>query len=138
MPEEEDRGGLGGITHRPNMKARPGAHVYGFIAGRVRPYWDQDWRKSQSDEALIRKMPPEGNPHFEMEMQRRLKGAVDALTRELVSFREAASEDSQRRIEMSGQLRKVVETLTDEVVTSRKSSDKLAGRCSGQISFWWL
>jgi hypothetical protein len=100
----------------------------GFIARRVRPWWDQDRRESLSDAGLIRKMPPEGNPYFEMEMWRRLKGAVDALTRELVSFREAASEDSRRQMEMSGQLTKAVEALTDEVITSRKSSDTLAGR----------
>jgi hypothetical protein len=63
-----------------------------------------------SDPGLIRKMGPGGDPHLEMDMQLRPKRFVDGLTRELVSFHTAASEDCSQ-IAMSRQFSDAVNAL---------------------------
>jgi hypothetical protein len=131
---EEDDDRLSGIIQTPIKPTRRGpirvvgSYAYGLVKKELRYQWDQSRRESLSDPRLVMKTSTWGSPHLEMEMQRRLKHAVDALASELVKFRQAASEDSRRQIEMSGQLRSAVEALTNEVITSRKSSDTLAGR----------
>ena len=65
-----------------------------------------------SDQALIINAPGPGDPRHEMEMQRRLKDGVLALTTEIVDFHTSSHA--------------LVGNLTKEIVTFRESSDDAA------------
>jgi len=74
-----------------------------------------------TDAELMATAPGFPGPRHEMEMQRRLKDAVEMLTDEIVTSRES----SERQ---SGQLDDSLSRLAAEVITSRESSDRLAKR----------
>jgi hypothetical protein len=57
---------------------------------------DQAYREEMSDRELIARIPVAGGPQNEMELQRRLKVAVELLTAELVTFRESAEAAAAR------------------------------------------
>lgn len=57
---------------------------------------DQSHREEMNDRELIARVPVAGGPQHEMELQRRLKLAVELLTAELVTFRESAAAAAER------------------------------------------
>jgi hypothetical protein len=73
-----------------------------------------------SDADLIASAPGFPGPHHEMEMNRRLKDAVEKLTGEITAFRES----SER---LTGLLDASVASLTAETIAARESSER-AGR----------
>jgi hypothetical protein len=86
-----------------------------------------------SDEELIAQTP--GNTSFsrplpQMEMSRRLKDAVEALTAETIKSRES----SERLI---GQLDTSIASLTDEIVAFRESSDNAAMKLA-RLTHWLI
>jgi hypothetical protein len=77
-----------------------------------------------SDADLIATAPGFPGPHHEMEMNRRLKDAVEKLTGEITVFRES----SER---LTGQLDASVASLTAETIATRESSER-----AGRRVFW--
>lgn len=70
---------------------------------------EQEWRQWQTrqvghaqqlsqlrDEELIGRAPGFPGPHYEMEMSRRLKTAIENLTTELVTFRESSDKAARK------------------------------------------
>lgn len=80
------------------------AQMFGLAGPEVQKDLDQSEREQLSDRALIIQMPPEGSPKHEMEMQRRLKDAVEALTGELVTFRQSSEAAAEKADAAAGKL----------------------------------
>jgi hypothetical protein len=74
-----------------------------------------------SDGDLIASAPGYPGPHHEMEMQRRLKYAVEALTAETIASRQS-SERLTARLDAS------IASLTQETVRARESSERVGRR----------
>lgn len=84
----------------------------------VKQRQDQVSRERMSDRVLIIAATGEAAVRHQMEMQRRLKDAVENLTVETVTSRES----SER---LTGQLDASIGSLTAETVKSRESAERL-------------
>lgn len=84
----------------------------GLLADELRKTHEQGNREKMSDQALIVHAPGPGDPRHEMEMQRRLKNAVEKLTDQTMEFNRSSHA--------------LISNLTKEIVVFRESSDAAA------------
>ena len=86
--------------------------------------------KKFPDELLVGIAALPNSPRHEIEMQRRLKDSVEALTAETIKSRESAER-------LTSQLDTSIGTLTAELVTFRTSSDAAAGKLE-RLTRWLI
>lgn len=82
------------------------------------------------DEVLISIAALPDSPRQEIEMQRRLKDSVEALTAETIASRESAER-------LTGELNTKIGDLTGELITFRTSSDE-AARKLARLTTWLI
>ena len=82
------------------------------------------------DEQLVGISALPDSPRHEIEMQRRLKDSVQALTAETINSRKSAEQ-------LTGQLDHSIGTLTAELVSFRASSDAAAGKLE-RLTKWLI
>jgi hypothetical protein len=111
----------GGMTEqpRPTLWRRAddrASRAYQRIAGTIGRTVSQ-----VPDEHLVGTTALGGGPQYDIEMQRRLKDAVEALTAETVRSRESSEK-------LTGQLDASIAGLTAETVRAAQASDRAARR----------